>query len=144
MVLIPGPRRVTLCVSSQLGCAAACAFCHTGTLGLRRNLEAWEIVEQVRVARKFWAECATAGLSSSGSAPNITNLVFMGMGEPLHNEHNVLHACRILNHGLGAGFSKRHIVVSTAGVGGRLRPFWEQNVASLALSLHATTDALRD
>lgn len=130
-VLIPGPTRVTLCVSSQAGCAAGCAFCHTGTMGLLRNLEAWEIVEQYRLARAH--------------APRpITNLVFMGMGEPLHNEANVLRACRILNDGLGPGFSKRRLVVSTAGVGNRLRPLWEEDAAALAISLHATTDAVRD
>ncbi|MFH0939666.1 MAG: 23S rRNA (adenine(2503)-C(2))-methyltransferase RlmN [Planctomycetota bacterium] len=129
-VIIPGPRRVTLCISCQIGCAAACAFCHTGAMGLTRNLAAWEIVEQVRVARSIERK--------------IANLVFMGMGEPLHNETEVVQACRILNDDLGAGFSKRHITVSTAGVGDRIRSFWEQRVASLTISLHATTDAARD
>jgi 23S rRNA (adenine2503-C2)-methyltransferase len=130
-VLIPAKERLTLCVSSQVGCAAACSFCHTGTMGLLRNLEAWEIVEQVRAARKH--------------APSpITNLVFMGMGEPLHNEANVIQACRILNDDVGAAFSRRHIVVSTAGVGNRIRPLWEEGVASLAVSLHATTDDVRN
>jgi len=129
-VIIPNARRVTLCVSSQAGCAAGCTFCHTGTMGLLRNLDAWEIVEQVRLARAY--------------APTpITNLVFMGMGEPLHNEESVLRACRILNDDVGAGFSRRHIVVSTAGVGNRLRPLWESNAAALAISLHATTDEVR-
>jgi 23S rRNA (adenine2503-C2)-methyltransferase len=129
-VIIPNARRVTLCVSSQAGCAAGCTFCHTGTMGLLRNLQAWEIVEQVRLAR------------AHAPAP-ITNIVFMGMGEPLHNEEQVLRACRILNDDVGAGFSRRHIVVSTAGVGNRLRPLWESNAASLAISLHATTDEVR-
>ena len=130
-VIIPAKGRVTLCVSSQVGCAAACSFCHTGTMGLLRNLETWEIVEQVRVARAY--------------APRpISNLVFMGMGEPLHNEERVIRACRILNDDVGAAFSRRHLVVSTAGVGNRIRPLWEEGVASLAVSLHATTDAVRD
>jgi len=129
-VIIPNARRVTLCVSSQAGCAAGCTFCHTGTMGLLRNLQAWEIVEQVRLAREH------------APAP-ITNIVFMGMGEPLHNEEQVLRACRILNDDVGAGFSRRHIVVSTAGVGNRLRPLWESGAASLAVSLHATTDEVR-
>lgn len=133
VVLIPGPRRVTLCVSSQIGCAAGCSFCRTGTMGLRRNLETWEMVEQVRLAKNFWRQ-----------KPAITNLVFMGMGEPLHNEANVVQACRILNHDLGAAFSKRHIMVSTVGVGKRLQAFWKEDVASLAISLHATTDELRN
>jgi 23S rRNA (adenine2503-C2)-methyltransferase len=132
-VIIPAPRRTTLCVSSQVGCAAACAFCYTGTMGLTRNLEAWEITEQVRMARGHW----------TGTAP-ITNFVFMGMGEPLHNEANVLTACRILGDPQGLGVPRRHLVVSTAGVGARLRPFWEQHAAALAISLHATTDDVRN
>ena len=136
VVLIPGPRRLTVCLSCQIGCAAGCAFCRTGVPGLRRNLAAWEMVEQARVARRFWQE--------EGGALPLANLVFMGMGEPLHNEANVLQACHILSHDLGAGFSKRHIVVSTAGVGDRIRPFWEQNAAALSLSLHATTDEVRN
>jgi 23S rRNA (adenine2503-C2)-methyltransferase len=106
-VLIPSPRRVTLCVSSQVGCAAGCTFCHTGTMGLLRNLDAWEIVEQHRLANALW-------LREHPARP-ITNIVFMGMGEPLHNEASVLQACRILGD--------RH---------------------SLAVSLHATTDEVRD
>ncbi|MBI3830551.1 MAG: 23S rRNA (adenine(2503)-C(2))-methyltransferase RlmN [Planctomycetes bacterium] len=130
-VVIPTPGRVTLCVSSQAGCAAGCAFCHTGTMGLLRNLEAWEILEQVRLARPH--------------APQpLTNIVFMGMGEPLHNEAHVLRACRILNDPAGAGISRRRLIVSTAGVGNRLRPFWDEDAAALSISLHATTDEVRD
>ena len=132
-VIIPAGRRMTLCVSSQAGCAAACAFCHTGTMGLLRNLQTWEIIDQVRLARSVLVENS-----------QLTNLVFMGMGEPLHNEANVIQACRILNDDAGLGFSRRHIVMSTAGVGNRLLPFWEEGVASLAVSLHATTDEVRD
>jgi 23S rRNA (adenine2503-C2)-methyltransferase len=134
-VIIPADGRVTLCVSSQVGCAAGCGFCHTASMGLLRNLATWEIAAQHRLAQKVFRE-KTGGI--------ISNLVFMGMGEPLHNERQVARACRILNHDLGAGFSRRHLVVSTAGVGARLRPFWEENVASLAVSLHATTDETRD
>ena len=149
-VIIPSGRRVTLCISSQVGCAAACSFCHTGTMGLRRNLEAWEIVEQYRVARQYWTEWVGQTFLSAGTGKNadatspITNIVFMGMGEPLHNEANVTQACRILNDDIGAGFPRRRLVMSTAGVGNRIRPFWEEGVASLSVSLHATTDELRD
>ncbi|HEY3321924.1 MAG TPA: 23S rRNA (adenine(2503)-C(2))-methyltransferase RlmN [Planctomycetota bacterium] len=123
--------RVTLCLSCQIGCAAGCSFCFTGTMKLQRNLEPWEITEQFRLA--------------SQHAPRpITNLVFMGMGEPFHNEAHVLQACRIFGEDIGAGFSRRHIVVSTAGVGNRIRPFWETGAASLSLSLHATTDEVRN
>jgi 23S rRNA (adenine2503-C2)-methyltransferase len=138
-VIIPSPRRVTLCVSSQVGCAAGCTFCHTATMGLLRNLEAWEIIEQHRIAREIWAR------ERRCDAPaELTNIVFMGMGEPLHNEAAVVQACRILGDGAGAGFSPRHLVVSTAGVGARIRPFWELNVGALALSLHSTRDAVRE
>ena len=141
-VIIPTSKRVTLCVSSQAGCAAACSFCHTGTMGLWRNLEAWEIVEQHRLASSVWArECAESGMHGHG---DISNIVFMGMGEPLHNEEHVARACEILGDAQGAGFAVRRLVVSTAGVGARIRPFWERGVGALAVSLHATTDALRD
>jgi 23S rRNA (adenine2503-C2)-methyltransferase len=139
-VIIPAGKRVTLCVSSQAGCAAACSFCHTGTMGLLRNLQPWEIVEQVRVAEEVLADNPKSKIEN----PKLTNIVFMGMGEPLHNEAAVVQACRIFNDDNGLGFSRRHIVMSTAGVGNRLRPFWEEGVASLAVSLHATTDAVRD
>jgi 23S rRNA (adenine2503-C2)-methyltransferase len=180
-VLIPAKERLTLCVSSQAGCAAACGFCHTGTMGLLRNLHAWEILEQFRLATDYWranapgetdsllqrrkgakdapeeipsplvgerreeraARVRSEGLRAREKSP-VTNIVFMGMGEPLHNELNVTQSCRILNDDIGPGFSRRHIVVSTAGVGNRIAPFWGQQVASLAVSLHATTDAVRD
>jgi len=138
-VIIPGPHRMTLCVSSQVGCAAGCTFCHTATMGLLRNLSAWEIVEQYRLAECYLKENGGRGTR----ALHISNIVFMGMGEPLHNEANVLQACRILGEPVGAGIPKRHLVISTAGVGNRIRPVWEENVASIALSLHATTDETR-
>lgn len=153
-VLIPAQQRMTLCVSSQAGCAAACGFCHTGTMGLIRNLQAWEILEQYRLANEYLSQHhgldakAVSDTERQCEARNvksaITNIVFMGMGEPLHNELAVTQACRILNDDIGPGFSKRHIVVSTAGVGARIYGFWHQQVASLALSLHATTDEVRD
>jgi len=172
-VIIPAQnarRRVTLCVSCQVGCAAGCAFCRTGALGLKRNLEAWEIVEQYRIAGELlWRNppdcdairriaplrnpaCPEYAAPRRQSNPNesganrkskITNVVFMGMGEPLQTMESVLRACRIFNEDLGAGLSPRHIVVSTAGVGNRIRELWQEGVASLALSLHATTDELR-
>ncbi|MCY3020516.1 MAG: 23S rRNA (adenine(2503)-C(2))-methyltransferase RlmN [Planctomycetota bacterium] len=140
-VVIPANRRTTLCVSSQIGCAAGCAFCHTGTMGLTRNLDAWEIIEQYRIANEILAAPGQSQVANQKS--RITNVVFMGMGEPLHNLASVVQACRVLNEDLGAGLSRRHIVVSTAGVGDRICSFWEQGVASLAVSLHATTDELR-
>jgi len=152
-VIIPAHsarKRVTLCVSCQVGCAAGCAFCHTGAMGLKRNLEAWEIVEQYRIAGELLRNPACPEYTPTprqskieNRKSRITNIVFMGMGEPLHNLGNVVRACRIFNEDLGAGLSPRHIVVSTAGVGNRIRDLWQEGVASLALSLHATTDELR-
>jgi 23S rRNA (adenine2503-C2)-methyltransferase len=142
-VIIPANRRVTVCVSSQVGCAAGCTFCHTGTMGLLRNLQTWEILEQLRIASNVWAEEQSLSATAK-NASKITNIVFMGMGEPLHNSEAVINACRIFNSGLGAGFSYRHVVVSTAGVGELLRPLYDEKVASLSISLHATTDAVRD
>ena len=142
-VVIPARRRLTLCVSSQAGCAAGCTFCHTGTMGLLRNLETWEIADQVRAAQVHLDAIADSEWLGPAVPRKLTNVVFMGMGEPLHNEEHVVRACRILNDGAGLGLSRRHIVMSTAGVGNRIRPFWEEGVGSLALSLHATTDDVR-
>src|SRR5258708_2043714 len=135
-VLIPDDDaerdKLTLCVSSQVGCAMDCGFCATATLGYGRNLSAGEIVEQVYRATKL-----------AGRRP--TNLVFMGMGEPLHNLENVTRALALLEHPWGLHFSPRRITVSTAGLVpgieklGRLSP-----APNLALSLNATTDEGRD
>ncbi|MES1205659.1 MAG: 23S rRNA (adenine(2503)-C(2))-methyltransferase RlmN [Pseudomonadota bacterium] len=127
------PRdKLTLCVSSQVGCALDCAFCATATLGFGRNLTSGEILQQIYTAAE-----------RAGRRP--TNLVFMGMGEPLHNLTHVTRAFQLLIHPWGAGFSPRRITVSTAGLVpgiaelGRLSP-----APNLAISLNATTDAVRD
>jgi 23S rRNA (adenine2503-C2)-methyltransferase len=140
-VLIPdedGERdRLTLCVSSQVGCAIDCRFCATATLGFGRHLGADEIVEQIYRAAAL-----------AGRRP--TNLVFMGMGEPLHNFDNLTRALELLTHPWGAGFSPRRITVSTAGlVSGieKLAAFHreaETSAPNLAISLNATTDDVRD
>src|SRR5579862_8238715 len=111
-VVIPARQRLTLCVSSQAGCAAGCSFCHTGTMGLLRNLETWEIVDQVRAAQAHLDAIASADWLGPTVPRRLTNVVFMGMGEPLHNEEHVVRACRILNEGAGLGLSRRHIVMS--------------------------------
>jgi 23S rRNA (adenine2503-C2)-methyltransferase len=130
-VLIPDEGKLTLCVSTQVGCALGCRFCATGTLGLTRDLTAGEIVDEVYRARAL--------------APNrVSNLVFMGMGEPLHNYEQTVRAIRLLTHDLGAGFSTRRITVSTAGlVPGIERLGREDFQVNLAVSLNATTDAVR-
>jgi 23S rRNA (adenine2503-C2)-methyltransferase len=131
-VLIPDPPRQTLCVSSQVGCPFRCSFCLTGTLGFKRNLSVAEIVDQVcRVQR------------DQGPKRKITNLVFMGMGEPLANYDAVLQAMNIFTDANGLAFSHRRITVSTAGLVPRLRQLGQDSPVNLAISLHAPDDELR-
>jgi len=132
-VLIPEERRNTLCVSTQVGCPLACSFCATGKLGLRRNLTVAEIVDQ-------WAR-ARAILSEDES---ITNVVFMGMGEPLLNLAAVKESIRIFSEPRTLGMAPRRITVSTSGVVPQIRPLLEIGPINLAISLHATTDEVRD
>jgi 23S rRNA (adenine2503-C2)-methyltransferase len=133
-VLIPEERRQTLCVSSQIGCSLDCAFCATGRMGLGRNLRAEEIVDQVLHA------CER--LDADGLV--LTHVVFMGMGEPLLNLKNVVQAIRVLTHPEGFALAPRRITVSTAGVVPKLAELGESVPVRLAVSLHATNDALRD
>jgi 23S rRNA (adenine2503-C2)-methyltransferase len=132
-VLIPEERRNTLCVSTQVGCALACSFCATGALGFTRNLAASEIVDQVLIAR--------ANLPAGES---LTNVVFMGMGEPLLNLPAVAESIRILTDPKTLAMAPRRITVSTAGLVPRIRPLLQVAPVNLAVSLHATTDAVRD
>jgi 23S rRNA (adenine2503-C2)-methyltransferase len=132
-VVIPSPGRVTLCVSSQVGCQLACRFCATGAGGFTRDLRASEIVAQLHHAE--------AGLPPG---ERITNVVFMGMGEPLLNLAAVLAAIRELTDPRGLAIAPRRITVSTAGIVPKLRPLLEAGPVNLAVSLHATTDAVRD
>ncbi len=128
-----GRPRNTVCVSSQVGCAIGCVFCATGQLGLRRNLSAAEIVDQVRLAGYRWREL--------GWGPP-TNVVFMGMGEPMHNYGPVVESIRLLHEW---GVSPRHVVVSTSGLVPEIdRLGTEQLPVRLAISLHAADDRLRD
>ncbi len=132
-VCIPEDDRRTLCVSSQVGCPLACSFCATGSLGFTRNLRTAEIVDQLCRMRE-------------GLAPDqeITNVVFMGMGEPLLNLAAVVEAVRILIDPKGFGLAPRRVTVSTAGVVPQIGPLLESVPVNLAVSLHATTDAVRD
>jgi 23S rRNA (adenine2503-C2)-methyltransferase len=132
-VLIPEPDRTTLCVSTQVGCPLACSFCATGSLGFGRNLRTAEIVDQVCRMRELLPEGRT-----------LTNVVFMGMGEPLLNLPNVLEAIRLLMHPKAFGLAARRITVSTAGVVPRIRPLLAAAPVNLALSLHAAKDSVRD
>ncbi len=136
-VLIPDGDKMTQCISSQVGCALDCQFCATATLGFGRNLTAGEIVEQVHLARRLLAE--------EEPGRRITNLVYMGMGEPLHNYVQVVRSLRILTHDLGGGMSARRITVSTAGLVPGIEKLGREDVRpNLAVSLNATTDDIRD
>ncbi len=138
-VFIPGGGRGTLCISSQVGCTLSCAFCHTGTMPLVRNLSAAEIVGQV-----LFALDELADWPRSGRPRRVTNVVFMGMGEPLFNYEAVATALRILLDPEGLGFSRRKVTVSTAGVVPAIDRLGRELGVRLAVSLHAPDDARRD
>ena len=139
-VFIPDVGRSgALCVSSQVGCTLNCTFCHTGTQALVRNLTAAEIVAQVQVARDDLGEW-----SAAPGARRLTNIVFMGMGEPLYNLDGVADALDIISDDQGIAISRRRVTVSTSGVVPQLIPLGTRTGAMLAISLHATNDALRD
>ena len=128
-----------LCVSSQVGCTLNCTFCHTGTQKLVRNLTAQEIVAQVLIARD-----ALDGWPSCEEDRRLTNIVFMGMGEPLYNLDNVAEAIDTISDGDGIAIGRRRITVSTAGVAPKIPELGERTNAMLAISLHATHDDLRN
>jgi 23S rRNA (adenine2503-C2)-methyltransferase len=136
-VIIPGPARTTLCVSSQVGCARACTFCETGRLGLARQLSTGEIVDQVRLAQRVFAPRVAAG------SPPIGNVVFMGMGEPFDNLAEVTRAIRLLTDGRAFALAPSRVTVSTVGVADKLPAFFRDCRAELAVSLNAPDDARR-
>ena len=147
-VYIPEETRGTLCISSQVGCTLTCSFCHTGTQKLVRNLTPGEIVGQVMVARDRlgeWpeAERPTDGLIPSGERA-ITNIVLMGMGEPLYNFDNVKQAIEIASDCEGLSLSKRRITLSTSGVVPMIERCGDEIGVMLAISLHAVRDDLRN
>ena len=133
-----------LCVSSQVGCTLTCSFCHPGTQKLVRNLSAAEIVNQIMVARDALEEWPTAERPLNIGDRRLTNIVFMGMGEPLYNLDNVVEALETIGDGDGISISKRRITVSTAGVAPKIPELGKRTGAMLAISLHATNDDLRD
>ena len=138
-VHIPEEDRGTLCVSSQVGCTLTCRFCHTGTQGLVRNLGAAEIVGQVMLARDALGEWP-----SPKDGRLLSNIVLMGMGEPLYNYDNVAKALKIVMDHEGISISKRKITLSTSGVVPMIRRAGAELGVNLAVSLHAVTDELRD
>src|SRR5438105_2332793 len=129
--------RRTLCVSTQVGCAMGCGFCMTATMGLVRNLTAGEICDQVY---RVNADLRAQGIAAERP---LTNLVYMGMGEPLHNYANVMRSLELLLHEDGANFSHRHVTVSTSGLVPNIARFGEETQVKLAVSLNATTDEQR-
>lgn len=137
-VFIPDGRRGTLCVSSQVGCSVDCSFCSTGKQGFQRDLSSAEIIGQV------WLASKTFGPRRNLGEHPVTNVVMMGMGEPLLNYDNVVRAMRIMKDDLGYGISKRRITLSTSGVVPMIDRLSQDLDVSLAISLHAPNDALRD
>lgn len=134
-VLIPEAKRNTLCISSQAGCLLDCRFCSTGKQGFHRNLTAGEIIGQLRYVQKV--------LDAEGEGERVTNVVMMGMGEPLLNEEPVFKALQLMRDDLAYGLSKRRVTVSTSGIVPAIYRLSKECDVSLAISLHAPTDALR-
>ena len=148
-VFIPDADRGTLCVSSQVGCTLNCRFCHTGTMRLVRNLTAGEIVGQVMLARDEMGEWPRAATGSDAAdyrteGRMLTNIVMMGMGEPLYNFDNVRDALKIVMDGDGLGLSRRRITLSTSGVVPMMARAGAEIGVNLAVSLHAVTKEVRD
>ena len=144
-VFIPEKSRGTLCVSSQAGCALECAFCATGREGFNRNLKVSEIIGQLWLAQNRFPETERTGARLGGSVPSrtVSNVVLMGMGEPLANYDNVVHAVRIMLDDFAYGLSRRRVTVSTSGIVPNIDRLREDCPVSLAVSLHAPNDDLR-
>lgn len=135
-VFIPEATRGTLCVSSQVGCALNCSFCSTGKEGFNRNLTQGEIISQLRMARRL--------LAQTDEAQKVTNVVMMGMGEPLLNYNPVVNAVNLMMDDLGYGLSKYRVTLSTSGVLPPMLKLKQDSRCALAVSLHAPTDSLRN
>lgn len=137
-VFIPEEKRGTICVSSQVGCTLTCKFCHTGTQKLVRNLSTDEIVSQVMIAKDKLNDWCNS------TERRLTNIVFMGMGEPMLNYENVADAVRVLTHRDGLNYGKKRITISTSGLVPQINRCATELGVRLAISLHAVTDDLRD
>ena len=138
-VYIPDKNRGTICVSSQVGCSLSCSFCHTGTMKFSRNLSTSEILGQVMYVKNFLKDW-----NNKSDKKKITNIVFMGMGEPLLNYDNVIKSINVLTDQKGLAFSKRKVTLSTSGVVPRIIDFKEDSDVNLAVSFHAAFDEIRD
>ncbi len=143
-VYIPEEGRGTLCISSQVGCTLTCSFCHTGTQRLVRNLTSAEIVGQIMLARDDLGEWPEPGRAPKDETRLLSNIVLMGMGEPLYNFENVRDAMKIAMDGEGISLSRRRITLSTSGVVPEIARTAEEIGCLLAVSFHATTDEIRD
>jgi 23S rRNA (adenine2503-C2)-methyltransferase len=139
-VAIPARDRLTLCLSSQVGCAIGCTFCHTGTMGLKRHLTADEIVGQYMAVTYWLKENAS---DEQGNAERLTNIVYMGQGEPLHNYDNVKTATIIFMEDKGLGLSQRKITLSTSGLVLQIEKMWDFPPVNIAISLHAAHNNIR-
>ena len=144
VVYIPEEGRGTLCISSQVGCTLTCSFCHTGTQKLVRNLTAAEIVGQIMVARDDLGEWPEIGVPNPPEARLLSNIVLMGMGEPLYNFENVRDAMKIAMDPEGISLSRRRITLSTSGIVPEIHRTAQEIGCLLAVSFHATTDEVRD
>ncbi|MEO0566257.1 MAG: 23S rRNA (adenine(2503)-C(2))-methyltransferase RlmN [Pseudomonadota bacterium] len=144
VVYIPETDRGTLCISSQVGCTLTCSFCHTGTQKFVRNLTAGEIVGQIMLARDDLGEWPEPGKPTSEKPRLLSNIVLMGMGEPLYNFDNVRDAMKIAMDGEGISLSRRRITLSTSGVVPQIAKTADEIGCMLAVSFHATTDDVRD
>ena len=144
VVYIPETDRGTLCISSQVGCTLTCSFCHTGTQKFVRNLTAGEIVGQIMLARDDLGEWPEPGKATSDKPRLLSNIVLMGMGEPLYNFDNVRDAMKIAMDGEGISLSRRRITLSTSGVVPQIAKTADEIGCMLAVSFHATTDDVRD
>lgn len=138
VVYIPEEKRATLCISSQIGCALACQFCATGMAGFLRNLSTAEIIGQVYLASE-----RIATIKHKKTLPKISNIVFMGMGEPLLNENNVFQAVNLLLDDLAFGLSKYRVTVSTSGIVPAIYRLSDNCQAALAISIHSANNATR-
>lgn len=135
MVLMPYENRVTLCISCQIGCRMGCTFCQTGKMGLKRNLSSGEILSQLHVAHQ--------AMINNGQNRRVSNVVFMGMGEPLDNYQEIVKACRTMIDPKGYGLSKNHVTVSTSGLVPEIRQLGKDLPVRLAISLHNADDTKR-
>ncbi len=142
-VLIPEPDRNTLCISSQVGCAMGCRFCMTGTMGFIRNLMPSEIVNQICAVRDYLLTTERNSPQELIGPNRVTNVVFMGMGEPLNNLQNVLDSISIMTEQKGLDMATRKITVSTCGVVPQMRSVGEHSGVNLAISLHSVNDKVR-